>query len=86
MNIEQAYERAHSQITSKGYCTNARQPFLNGVYYGWVLLVKQATWKCPVRTSFIVYKKGERLRIKTEAKKQFIEKFVNGKYIKGYRK
>ena len=86
MNVEQAYQKAHIQITSKGYCTDARQPFLNGVYYGWVLLTKQATWKSPIRTCFVVYKKGKDLRLKTDEKDQFMEKCVYQKSIKGYKK
>ncbi len=71
--VKQAYDKAYSDITAKGYCTQSYEKFSEGNYIGHVILNKRATWKSPISIVFKVRKKwGKKLLVK-EAKQEFMQ-------------
>jgi hypothetical protein len=73
--VKEAYDKAYSDITKKGYCTLSYQKFSEDNYIGHVILSKRATWKSPISVVFKVRKKRENKLLVKEDKKEFMEKY-----------
>jgi hypothetical protein len=73
--VKQAYDKAYSDITKKGYCTLSYQKFSEGSYIGQVVLKKRATWKSPISITFRVRKKWGKKLLMKEAKQEFMQQY-----------
>ena len=73
MKVSEAYQKAYSDITEKGYNTQAYEEFSEGPYRGTLFLLKKATWKSKIRVVYKVYLKGSKYLLTKDAKKKFME-------------
>ena len=78
LTVKQAFDEAYSEITSKGYMTDASRNFNEGNYIGYLYLSKRATWKSPISIVFKVRKKWRKKLLIKEDKKLFMETVVIG--------
>jgi hypothetical protein len=75
--VQEAYNQAFNDITSKGYKTLSYESFSEGNYTGTVILSKRATWKSPISIVFKVRKHGDKKLLVKQDKNVFMEIYGN---------
>ncbi len=75
--VQEAYNEAFGDITSKGYKTLSYESFSEGNYNGTVILSKRATWKSPISIVFKVRNNNSKKLLVKQDKNVFMEIYGN---------
>ena len=82
MNFYQAYDKVYCDIKRSGNVTLEYQKFVQGCYFGLVIVRKKATWKDKPKAIYKVYKRGvvgkggDPILLTKDAKEKFLKKYV----------
>ena len=87
MNFYQAYVKVYCGIRKSGNVTLEYEKFVQGCYFGMVIMHKKATWKDKPKATYKVYKRGvvgkngNHILLTKDAKEKFLWKYVRSKNL-----